>query len=30
MENPVYGRKRFGRAVGLVPPPKRHVVTNHH
>ena len=30
LENPVYGRKRLGRAVGLVPPPKRHVVTNHH
>ena len=30
LENPVYGRKRFGRMVGLVPPPKRHVVTNHH
>ena len=30
VENPVMGRKRFGRAVGLVPPPKRHVVTNHH
>ena len=30
LENPVYGRKRLGRAVGLVPPPKRHVVTSHH
>jgi anaerobic magnesium-protoporphyrin IX monomethyl ester cyclase len=30
MENPKYGQKRLGRAVGLVPPPKRHVVTNHH
>ena len=30
MENPVFGRKRLGRAVGLVPPPKRHVVTSHH
>ena len=30
LENPAFGRKRLGRAVGLVPPPKRHVVTNHH
>ncbi len=30
MENPKYGQKRLGRAVGLVPPPKRLVVTNHH
>jgi hypothetical protein len=22
MENPLYGRKRLGRAVGLVPPPR--------
>ena len=22
--------KRMGRALGLVPPPQRHVVTNHH
>jgi radical SAM superfamily enzyme YgiQ (UPF0313 family) len=30
VENPQFGRKRLGRAIGLVPPPKRHVVTNHH
>ncbi len=30
LENPKYGRKRVGRALGLVPPPKRHVVTSHH
>jgi radical SAM superfamily enzyme YgiQ (UPF0313 family) len=30
MENPLYGRKRLGRLVGLVPPPKRHIVTSHH
>jgi anaerobic magnesium-protoporphyrin IX monomethyl ester cyclase len=30
LENPHYGRKRLGRAVGLVPPPKRHIVTSHH
>jgi radical SAM superfamily enzyme YgiQ (UPF0313 family) len=29
-ENPVYGRKRVGRMLGLVPPPQRHVVTSHH
>ena len=29
-ENPVYGRKRLGRMLGLVPPPQRHVVTHHH
>src|SRR5690606_14986704 len=27
MENPLYGRKRLGRAVGLVPPPKSESVT---
>ena len=30
MENPQYGRKRLGRMAGLVPAPKRHVVTSHH
>ncbi|MFT5049090.1 MAG: anaerobic magnesium-protoporphyrin IX monomethyl ester cyclase [Chlamydiales bacterium] len=30
LENPAFGRKRLGRAVGLVPPPKRLIVTNHH
>ena len=30
MENPQFGRKRLGRAVGLVPPPRRHLVTSHH
>ena len=29
-ENPVYGRKRLGQMLGLVPPPQRHVVTHHH
>ena len=29
-ENPLYGRKRVGRMIGLVPPPQRHVVTSHH
>jgi radical SAM superfamily enzyme YgiQ (UPF0313 family) len=30
MENPRYGKKRMGRALHLVPPPQRHVVTSHH
>ncbi|MDA1265688.1 MAG: hypothetical protein O2816_11470, partial [Planctomycetota bacterium] len=30
MENPVLGRKRVGRMLGLVPAPSRHVVTSHH
>ncbi|MAE27514.1 MAG: radical SAM protein [Planctomycetota bacterium] len=30
LENPHYGKKRLGRAVGLVPPPQRHIVTSHH
>ncbi|MEZ6004621.1 MAG: radical SAM protein [Planctomycetota bacterium] len=30
MENPHYGRKRLGRAVGLVPAPAPKVVTRHH
>ncbi len=30
LENPAHGRKRIGRALGLVPPPRRHVVTSHH
>ncbi len=30
IENPQHGKKRVGRAIGLVPPPQRHVVTNHH
>ena len=29
-ENPSHGRKRLGRALGLVPAPNRYVVTNHH
>ncbi|HRV82938.1 MAG TPA: hypothetical protein P5218_16015, partial [Planctomycetota bacterium] len=30
LENPHYGRKRLGRAVGLVPAPAPKVVTRHH
>ena len=29
-ENPVFGRKRLGRALGIVPGPKKLIVTNHH
>ena len=29
-ENPVFVRKRLGRALGIVPEPKKLVVTNHH
>ena len=30
LENPAFGKKRLGRALGVVPAPKRPVVTVHH
>ena len=30
LENPAFGRKRLGRALGIVPAPKRPIVTSHH